>query len=76
MLLGETTFCLYLLHFNAFLLIHYYKLPEKLHVAQYDPWISFVFIMLLALVVLHGYERPARRFVLSLAERPEKREFA
>ena len=71
MLLGETTFCLYLLHFNAFLLIHYYKLPDKLHVAQFDPWISFVFIMVLALVVLHGYERPARRFVLSFANRPQ-----
>ena len=67
---GETTFCLYLLHFNAFLLIHYYKLPEKLHLTRFDPWISYAAIMLLALAVLHLYERPARRFVLSLATRP------
>ena len=64
-LFGETTFALYLLHFNAILLIHYYKLPERLHVAQYDPWISFAAVMLLALAVLYWYERPARRFVLA-----------
>ncbi len=65
-LFGETTFSLYLLHFNAFILIHYYKLPQKLHVERFDPWISYVAIMLLALAVLHFYERPARRLVLSL----------
>ena len=50
-LFGETTFALYLLHFNAFLLIHFYKLPEKLHVVRYDPWVSYGFIMLMALCV-------------------------
>jgi peptidoglycan/LPS O-acetylase OafA/YrhL len=64
-LLGETTFALYLLHFNAFLLIHFYKLPERLHVAAFDPWISYAFIMLLAMIVTFKYERPARNFVLS-----------
>ena len=64
-LFGETTFALYLLHFNAILLIHYYKLPQKLHVEQYDPWISFAAVMLLALAVLYLYERPARRLVLA-----------
>jgi peptidoglycan/LPS O-acetylase OafA/YrhL len=66
-LFGETTFCLYLLHFNAFILIHLYKLPERLHVARFDPWISFAAIMLLALCVHKFYERPARRFTLALA---------
>ena len=70
-LFGETTFCLYLLHFNAFLLIHFYKLPERFHVERFDPWISFAVIMLLALAVLYFYERPARRFVLArLSPRP------
>ena len=66
-LFGETTFALYLLHFNAFLMIHMYRLPERLHVAQFDPWISYAAIMLMALIVLRFYEQPARRFVLSLA---------
>jgi peptidoglycan/LPS O-acetylase OafA/YrhL len=64
-LLGETTFALYLLHFNTFLLIHLYKLPERLHVAQFDPWISYAFIMLLALLITFRYERPARDFILT-----------
>ena len=64
-LLGETTFALYLLHFNAFNLIHLYKLPERLHVAAYDPWISYAFIMLLATIITFQYERPARNFVLA-----------
>jgi peptidoglycan/LPS O-acetylase OafA/YrhL len=64
-LLGETTFALYLLHFNAFNLLHLYKVPERLHVAAYDPWISYAFIMLLAAIVTFQYERPARNFVLT-----------
>ncbi len=66
-LFGETTFALYLLHFNAFLLIHFYKLPEKLHVVRYDPWVSYGVIMLMALCVTRFFEQPARRFVLGLA---------
>ncbi len=64
-LFGETTFSLYLLHFNAFLLIHIYKLPERLHVTRFDPWISFAAIILLALAIRHFYEKPARRYVLA-----------
>ena len=66
MKLGETTFALYLLHFNMFLLIHYYKLPERLHVERLDPWISYAFIMAMALAVLKFYEQPARRYFLNL----------
>ncbi len=64
-LLGETTFALYLVHFNTFLLIHLYKLPERLHVVRFDPWISYAFVMFLACVITFWYERPARNFVLS-----------
>ena len=66
-LLGETTFALYLLHFNAFMLIHYWHLPERLHLTRFDPWISYAFIMLFAFLISRIYEKPARRLVLSLA---------
>ncbi len=66
-LLGETTFALYLLHFNGFMLIHYWRLPERLHVTRLDPWISYAAIMLLAFLISRFYEKPARRLVLSLA---------
>lgn len=64
--IGETTFSLYLLHFNAFLLIHYWHLPEHLHVAFLDPWISYLFIIALAFAVQRLYEGPARAFVQRL----------
>ena len=74
MLFGETTLALYLLHFNMILLIHFYKLPERLHVAQYDPWISFAFVMLMAVLVLKFYERPARQYFLELFTRAEAKD--
>jgi peptidoglycan/LPS O-acetylase OafA/YrhL len=63
-LLGETTFALYLVHFNTFLLLHLYKVPERLHLARFDPWISYTFILLLAALITFLYERPAREFFL------------
>ena len=73
-LLGETTFALYLLHFNTFILIHSYHLPERLHVTRFDPWISYLTVMLLALIVHLFYEQPARRAVLSfLSAKPQTR---
>ena len=61
---GETTFSLYLVHFNAWLLIHYYHVPEHLHLAWADPWISYLVIIALAFAVLRIYEGPARALVL------------
>jgi peptidoglycan/LPS O-acetylase OafA/YrhL len=64
-LFGETTFALYLLHFNAFQMIHLYHLPERLHLVAFDPWISYAAIFLLAYAVHRFYEQPARRFVMT-----------
>lgn len=74
--IGETTFSLYLLHFNAFLLIHYWHVPEHLHIAWLDPWISYVFIILLASAVLRFYEGPARALVLRAFDPPTGRSLA
>jgi peptidoglycan/LPS O-acetylase OafA/YrhL len=63
-LLVQTTFCLYLLHFNAMNLIRLYRLPERLHVAALDPWISYAAVLLLALLATHLVERPASKAIL------------
>jgi peptidoglycan/LPS O-acetylase OafA/YrhL len=63
-LLGQTTFCLYLLHFNAMNLIRLYRVPERLHVAALDPWISYAAVLLLAFAAMHLVERPARLAIL------------
>ncbi len=64
LLIGESSYCLYLLHFNVFILIHLYHLPERLHVAALDPWISYAALILLSLVVYRFVENPARRALL------------
>jgi len=58
--IGSSTYCLYLLHFNVFLLLHNYHVPERLHVAALDPWISYVFIVLLAVAVRRWVEHPCQ----------------
>lgn len=56
--IGTSTYCLYLLHFNVYQLIHDNHLPERLHVARIDPWISYVFIVLLAMAARKWVEHP------------------
>ncbi len=64
LLVGESSYCLYLLHFNVFILIHMYHLPEKLHVAALDPWISYAALILLSLAVYRFVENPVRQALL------------
>jgi peptidoglycan/LPS O-acetylase OafA/YrhL len=64
LLVGESSYCLYLLHFNVFQLLHTYHVPERLHLAALDPWFSYVILILFALVVFHFVETPARKAIL------------
>jgi peptidoglycan/LPS O-acetylase OafA/YrhL len=64
-LLGEATFALYLLHFNVFVLIHTYHLPERLHLTSFDPWLSYVLLLMLAYAAFRWIENPARKAILS-----------
>jgi len=63
-LLGETTFALYLLHFNVYILIHTYLLPQRLHLAGLDPWLSYAFLLALAYTAFRLVEQPARKAIL------------
>ena len=66
LLIGESSYCLYLLHFNVFQLIHMYHLPERLHVAALDPWVSYAALIVLSIVVYRFVENPARKTLLRL----------
>jgi peptidoglycan/LPS O-acetylase OafA/YrhL len=57
---GAATYALYLLHFNVFTLIHLHHVPERLHVQRFDPWISYVFVVLLAIAVRKWVEHPCQ----------------
>lgn len=61
--LGSATYCLYLLHFNTFVLIHTHHLPERLHFARYDPWVSYVIVILLALAARKFIEHPCQKAI-------------
>jgi peptidoglycan/LPS O-acetylase OafA/YrhL len=64
LLVGESSYCLYLLHFNVFQLLHTYHVPERLHLVALDPWLSYAILILLALAVFHFVETPARKAIL------------
>lgn len=59
--IGEASYCLYLLHFNFWNLIHDTHVLNRLHLAQFDPWISYGILVGLALLALHFIEKPAQR---------------
>jgi len=68
--IGRATFCLYLLHFNAFLLLHSSGVLERLHLATFDPWISYIAVVALALLAHRFVETPGRKAILRLFGRP------
>jgi peptidoglycan/LPS O-acetylase OafA/YrhL len=58
---GEASYCLYLLHFNLWNLIHNSHILEKLGLSRFDPWLSYVILIALAIFALHFIEKPAQR---------------
>ena len=58
---GEASYALYLLHFNFWNLIHDTKVLDRVGLAKFDPWISYVILILMALAALHLVEKPAQR---------------
>ena len=61
--IGTSTYCLYLLHFNVYVLLHTHNIPERLHVARFDPWISYAFIVLFAVAVRMWIEHPMQKII-------------
>ena len=60
---GTSTYALYLLHFNVFQLMQWHHVTERLHVASLDPWISYVFVVLLAMAVRRWVEHPCQKAI-------------
>jgi peptidoglycan/LPS O-acetylase OafA/YrhL len=64
LLIGESSYCLYLIHFNVFQLLHIYHVPERLHLAAFDPYFSYAILILLSLAIYRFVETPARKALL------------
>ena len=59
--IGESSYCLYLLHFNLWNLLHGSGILGKLGLLRFDPWLSYVLLIAMALFALHFIEKPAQK---------------
>ena len=60
---GTSTYALYLLHFNIFQLLQWHRVAERLHISSFDPWVSYVFVVLLAMSVRRWVEHPCQQWI-------------
>lgn len=59
--IGQASYCLYLLHFNLWRLIHQTRVLDLFRLGRFDPWISYIVMVALAIFALYFIEKPAQR---------------
>ncbi len=62
-LVGEASYCLYLLHFNLWNIIHNSGWLEKTGLIQLDPWFSYLLLILASVMTLKWIERPGQQWI-------------
>ena len=60
---GEASYCLYILHFNLWNLIHDSKILEKTGLVVFDPWLSYLVLVIAALLTVRFIERPGQAWI-------------
>ncbi len=63
---GQASYCLYILHFNLWELIHNSHILDKLHLVAYDPWLSYCLLIGASLLAMKFIEKPAQKKIRSL----------
>jgi len=63
LVIGEASYCLYILHFNLWNLIHDSKVLERTGLIAFDPWLSYVLLVLAALLAVRFIERPGQAWI-------------
>jgi peptidoglycan/LPS O-acetylase OafA/YrhL len=61
--IGEASYCLYLLHFNLWNMIHDSGILQRTGLIRFDPWVSYILLIALALLALHLVEKPMQRLL-------------
>jgi peptidoglycan/LPS O-acetylase OafA/YrhL len=62
--IGEASYCLYILHFNLWNLLHDdAHLLARAGLLRYDPWLSYALVVLIAIAVMYLVERPGQRLI-------------
>jgi len=71
--LGDASFCIYLLHFNTWNLLHLYRIPARLgFTGLADNWFSYAVILAFSLAAYYLLEMPARKWILNrFSHRPK-----
>ncbi|AXC13135.1 Acyltransferase [Acidisarcina polymorpha] len=67
-MLGEASYCLYLLHFNLWTLMHDSGVLQKTGLVRLDPWFSYLLLVLAAVMTMKWIERPGQRLIRRLAK--------
>jgi len=60
---GQASYCLYILHFNLWNLIHNHHIVARLGLARLDPWLSYAFLLTLAILAMKFIEKPAQKAI-------------
>jgi len=63
LVIGTSTYALYLLHFNGMLLLQQHHVMEALHLQRFDPWISYVLVVCVAVAARKWVEHPAQVWI-------------
>jgi peptidoglycan/LPS O-acetylase OafA/YrhL len=64
--IGNSSYSLYLLHFNMWNIVHGSHVLNLLHLVWCDPWISYVLLIGMALLARHYIEKPAQKKLRNL----------
>ncbi len=62
-LLGEASYCLYLLHFNLWMLLHDSGILQKTGLNRLDPWFSYLVLAVAAVMTMKWIERPGQKLI-------------
>lgn len=60
---GQASYCLYILHFNLWNLIHESHILSRLGLAKFDPWLSYGLLVAAAVLAMKFIERPAQKHI-------------
>ncbi len=58
---GEASYCMYLLHFNLWNILHRSHILERTGLIRFDPWLSYALLVAMAVMALHFVEKPAQK---------------
>ena len=61
--IGDASYCLYLLHFNLWNMLHNSHVLDKMGLAVFDPWLSYLLLIAAALLTKRLIELPARDWI-------------